>query len=185
MKAILTDAVAVGNARPRMLFDTRDDRTRFYRTGAGARRSTRGGYKFDARMANACWMPARCSTTTRPLSRPRSPIEARNRLGLRHRAPRFEGATPDVANGKGRAWPSDNSTSTTKLVGQGDIALTMPLTLGRTCRHRLRCRHRLAGVEQVQTFLHVHRHASQRDRGRERRFDQGHRSRDAVAMARQ
>ena len=83
MKAILTDAVAVGNATARaMTFAPRDPRQRFFTdrqwNTAFLRRLRR------SRMAaSACWTHVRCSTTTPPASRRRWPRQARRRVGLR------------------------------------------------------------------------------------------------------
>ncbi len=73
MKAILTDAVAVGNAAARaIVFASRDPRTKFYpdrqwTTGSSAAATS------SRTAASACSMRAPCSTTTPPASRRRWP----------------------------------------------------------------------------------------------------------------
>ena len=98
-----------------------------------------------------------------------------------HHTLRFEfevTGKPDIANGKGAPGRGQLYIDD-KLVGQGDIALTMPLTLGIV--GGIVCGADIGSPvwDRVQTSLQVHRHASERDRGRQRRSDQGHGSRDA------
>ena len=78
---------------------------------------------------------------------------------------------PDYKNGKGAPGRGQLYIDG-KLVGQGDIPLTMPVSLGLCWGYRVRCRHRLAGLGQIRAAIQVHRHALQHDRGRERRDDQ-------------
>jgi arylsulfatase len=85
---------------------------------------------------------------------------------------------PDVKSGKGAPGRAQLYIDG-KLVGQVDVPLTMPLSLGAGRRLRLRRGRRLAGVGQVQATVQVHGHALPGDGGRERRPHQGQRSGDA------
>lgn len=68
MKAILTDAVAVGDATARRLSSPRSTNARSsFPTGSGSPRSS-AGVPSSPTAAGGCWVPARCFTTTRRAS---------------------------------------------------------------------------------------------------------------------
>ena len=90
MKAILTDAVAVGNATARAVtFAPRDPRQRFFTD----RQWNTGflGATHSRMAASASSMDAPCSTTTRPASRRPWRRQVRRRVGIRVHGERFPG----------------------------------------------------------------------------------------------
>ena len=74
---------------------------------------------------------------------------------------------PDIKSGKGAPGRAQLYVDG-KLVGQGDIPLTMPLTIGIAGGIVCGADSRLAGLGQVQTAVQVLRHTLQYDRGRDR-----------------
>ncbi len=95
---------------------------------------------------------------------PQAPLRVRGHRQTRHR------------QGQGRA--GEGSALCRRQAGWGGRCAGDDAALDRSCgRHGLRRRHRFAGVGQVQAAIQVHRHDPQRDRGRQRRTDQGSRGR--------